>query len=94
MKPHLELNPSDEAGKNEGIDTSRAYDPPPGYTLVKKSEDAGEFDWDAITKNENREIWLIRVPDGVGVLSSQTRSFILSKKYLDRSNRNTWRISR
>jgi len=67
MKSHLELNPPDEAGKNEGIDTSRAYDPPPGYTLVKKSEDAGEFDWDAITKNENREIWLIRVPDGVGV---------------------------
>lgn len=63
-------------GKNEGVDPNWDYAPPPGAVLVEKEEvDGGEFDWDKINNDEDLELWLIRVPEGVSFLWS--RSFAL-----------------
>ncbi|KAF7799701.1 hypothetical protein EIP86_010943 [Pleurotus ostreatoroseus] len=52
-------------GKNEGTDTDWAYKPPKGAVLASYAGDAGEFDWDALKNNEDVELWIVRVPDGV-----------------------------
>lgn len=52
-------------GKNEGVDPHWDYKPPEGVSLLQRTEDAGEFDWDNIANNEDLELWLIRVPEGV-----------------------------
>jgi len=53
-------------GKNEGTDPDWAYKPPPGAVLVDHEVDFGEFEWGDIEGDEDSELWLIRVPDGVG----------------------------
>ena len=55
----------DKHGRNEGEDASLAYKPPEGYVLMKHSAEETEFDWDAINNNDNLELWVVRVPDGV-----------------------------
>ncbi|KAI0692228.1 hypothetical protein BC835DRAFT_1278121 [Cytidiella melzeri] len=52
-------------GNNEGETPDWAYQLPPGATLVDAGEDADEFDWDALEKDEDVEIWFMRVPEGV-----------------------------
>lgn len=52
-------------GKNEGTDTDWAYKPPAGAVLASHTGDAGEFDWDALKNNEDVELWIVRVPEGV-----------------------------
>ncbi|KAF7294636.1 hypothetical protein MIND_01000200 [Mycena indigotica] len=54
-----------DAGRNEGVDENWAYKPPPGAVLLDTSADLGEFDWDALNADEDNELWLIRIPDGV-----------------------------
>ncbi|OCH88236.1 hypothetical protein OBBRIDRAFT_827243 [Obba rivulosa] len=52
-------------GKNEGEDPDWAYKPPPGAVLLNQADDFGEFDWNEVKDDENLELWLIRVPEGV-----------------------------
>lgn len=52
-------------GKNEGHDPDWAYKPPDGAKLVEFSDEADDMDWDALAGDEDRELWIIRVPEGV-----------------------------
>ena len=53
-------------GKNEGVDPTWAYKPPSDVVLVNNSiTDGGEFDWDTLSRDDDLELWLIRVPDTV-----------------------------
>ena len=52
-------------GRNEGDDPNWDYKPPDGYALMKHKVEKGEFDWDAINNDDNLEVWVVRVPDGV-----------------------------
>ncbi|TFY60231.1 hypothetical protein EVJ58_g5287 [Rhodofomes roseus] len=52
-------------GKNEGTDPNHAYQPPPGAVPVDHSVDSGDFDWDAIKDDEDLELWVVRVPQGL-----------------------------
>ncbi|CAA7260898.1 unnamed protein product [Cyclocybe aegerita] len=57
---------SADHGKNEGVDLNWDYQPPAGAVLLNdKDEDAGEFDWDAVNNDDDIELWLIRVPEGI-----------------------------
>jgi hypothetical protein len=58
----------DGRGRNEGTDPTWNYAPPAGAVLVTDDVDAGEFDWDTINDNDDLELWLIRVPDSVGLI--------------------------
>ena len=60
----------DEHGKNEGDDLDLAYKPPEGFVPVKHKNDEGDFDWDAINGDDNLELWVVRVPDGVRAVIS------------------------
>lgn len=55
----------DAHGKNEGTDPTWEFQPPPGRFLLEDSFDAGEFDWDNVNNNEDLELVVIRVPNGV-----------------------------
>ncbi|RPD59310.1 hypothetical protein L226DRAFT_553723 [Lentinus tigrinus ALCF2SS1-7] len=55
----------DEHGKNEGDDLDLAYKPPEGFVLMKHKGEEGDFDWDAINDDDNLELWVVRVPDGL-----------------------------
>lgn len=50
-------------GKNEGENPHWAYKPPPGYKLFDHAFETETFDWDSVQKDDDLEIWLIRVPD-------------------------------
>ncbi|KAI1791508.1 hypothetical protein LXA43DRAFT_418798 [Ganoderma leucocontextum] len=52
-------------GRNEGEDASLPYKPPEGYVLMKHGAEETEFDWDAINNDDNLELWVLRVPDGL-----------------------------
>jgi len=52
-------------GKNEGENPHWAYKPPPGYKSFDHAFDTETFDWDSVQKDDDLEIWLIRVPDPV-----------------------------
>ncbi len=52
-------------GKNEGTNQDWAFQVPPGATLINTSKEADEFDWDTLESNEDLELWVIRVPEGV-----------------------------
>ena len=53
-------------GKNEGINTEWAYQPPPGATLINHIVDAGQFDYDDLKgQEEHLEMWIVRIPDTV-----------------------------
>ncbi|EGO21940.1 hypothetical protein SERLADRAFT_441157 [Serpula lacrymans var. lacrymans S7.9] len=51
-------------GKNEGTNPNWAYKPPEGSILLNNGDD-DDLDWDALNKDDNLELWLIRVPDTV-----------------------------
>lgn len=55
------------SGKNEGQNPHWAYEPPSGSVLFDTSFEDETFEWDAIKKDDDIEIWLIRVPDSVSV---------------------------
>jgi hypothetical protein len=50
-------------GKDEG---TNPYVPPEGTILLEHDVDSGEFDWDAVKNEDDIELWLVRVPEGVG----------------------------
>jgi len=56
-------------GKNEGVDPTWAYKPPPGVVLLDtrstQAQHASDFDWDAVANNPDLDLWLIRVPEAV-----------------------------
>lgn len=52
-------------GKNEGENPHWAYKPPPGSKLFDHAFENETFDWDSVQKDDDLEIWLIRVPDSV-----------------------------
>ncbi|KAG1856621.1 hypothetical protein DFJ58DRAFT_913599 [Suillus subalutaceus] len=52
-------------GKNEGENPHWAYKPPPGSKLLDHAFETETFDWDSVQKDDDLEIWLIRVPDSV-----------------------------
>ncbi|KZT74032.1 hypothetical protein DAEQUDRAFT_285788 [Daedalea quercina L-15889] len=54
-------------GKNEGTDPSHEYQPPPGAVQMDHLVDSGfgDFDWDALKDNEELELWVVRVPQGL-----------------------------
>lgn len=54
------------SGKNEGDNPHWAYKPPPDSELFDQSLEGETFEWDSIKKDDDLEIWLIRVPDSVG----------------------------
>jgi len=54
-----------EAGKNDGTNPHWAYKPPPGTLLADHDVDSGDFDWTSVQDDDDLELWLIRVPDGV-----------------------------
>lgn len=55
-------------GKNEGANPDWAYKVPEGAKLLDvDEEDLGDFDWDALQANEDLELWIMRVPEGVRV---------------------------
>ncbi|EPQ50615.1 hypothetical protein GLOTRDRAFT_118288 [Gloeophyllum trabeum ATCC 11539] len=51
--------------RNEGENPHWAYRPPDGAVEIEYDSDLGEFDWDAVKSDENLELWVIRVPDGL-----------------------------
>jgi hypothetical protein len=64
-KPNSKFVP--ERSKNEGSNPHWAYEPPSDAVLVDHNIDASEFDWDAIRDDDDTELWLVRIPDGVSV---------------------------
>ncbi|KAJ7778781.1 hypothetical protein DFH07DRAFT_795997 [Mycena maculata] len=60
-----EKNAAPEKGRNKGDDPHWAYQPPRKSILLEASADVGDFDWDALKGNEDLELWLVRIPDGV-----------------------------
>ncbi|KAJ3553067.1 hypothetical protein NM688_g3821 [Phlebia brevispora] len=54
-----------EHGKNEGTDTDWAYKPPEGAVLATYEGQDEDFDWDALRNNQDVELWIVRVPEGV-----------------------------
>ncbi len=67
-----------EHAKNEGDDHDLAYRPPEGFVLMKHKNEEGDFDWDAINGDDNLELWVVRVPDGVrgALLFSSVRQYL------------------
>ena len=59
-------------GKNEGTNTDWAYQPPHGAKLPVLDVDE-DFDWDSLKDNEDLELWIMRVPEGVNLLCIQAR---------------------
>ena len=56
-------------GRNESSVNEWAYKPPKGAVLAPQEGDAEEFDWDALEDDEDLELWIVRVPEGVRELS-------------------------
>ncbi|KAJ7765762.1 hypothetical protein B0H16DRAFT_1524299 [Mycena metata] len=65
-------------GRNEGIDLDWAYTPPANTHRLDDSADLGEFDWDALNGNDDLELWLVRIPDGVKPKYLETAQLELS----------------
>lgn len=43
----------------------QAYEPPKGSVLLTHDVSVGEFDWDAVQNDDDVELWVLRVPEGV-----------------------------
>ncbi|KAH7928156.1 hypothetical protein BV22DRAFT_1083499 [Leucogyrophana mollusca] len=56
-----------EHGKNEGENPHWAYKPPEGAVLLDHTIDRDDFEWDTIKKDEDLELWVVRVPDSLKV---------------------------
>jgi len=50
--------------RNEGENTDWAYKPPDGMVALDMSKVDEDFDWDAFEGDENKELWIIRIPEG------------------------------
>ncbi|KAF8507995.1 hypothetical protein JB92DRAFT_3121325 [Gautieria morchelliformis] len=48
-------------GRNEGVDPNRATY---GMAVLDTSQVDEEFDWDLLKDDENKELWILRVPEG------------------------------
>jgi hypothetical protein len=59
--------------KNEGTNPDWDYVPPEGTILYDHDVDSGEFDWDAVKNDEDVELWLMRVPEGVSIYTTISR---------------------
>ncbi|KAH9948141.1 hypothetical protein B0H21DRAFT_690642 [Amylocystis lapponica] len=55
----------DTQAKNEGTNPDWAYKPPEGTALLDHGVDTAEFDWDAVKEDDNLEMWIVRVPEGI-----------------------------
>ena len=55
-------------GKNEGANTDWAYQVPLGATLAGPSKEGDEFDLDAFKDDDEVELWIMRVPQGVRMI--------------------------
>lgn len=55
-------------GRNEGVDTTWAYQPPDGTVVLDTSQVDEDFDWDSL-KDESKELWIVRVPEGVSLVN-------------------------
>ncbi|TBU26084.1 DNA-directed RNA polymerase I subunit RPA34.5-domain-containing protein [Dichomitus squalens] len=65
-KAKLVQPPADtDKNANEDEDASLAYKPPDGYVLMKHNIEDTDFDWDVINNDDNLELWVVRVPDGL-----------------------------
>ena len=60
-------------GRNEGVDPDWAYKPPAGMKLVDGALDE-EFDWESLKDNDDLELWIVRVPEGVRAIHLVLRS--------------------
>ncbi|KIK64300.1 hypothetical protein GYMLUDRAFT_410975 [Collybiopsis luxurians FD-317 M1] len=57
---------ADATKKSSEEDPAWAFQPPEGMSVIEDVEDNGEeWDWDAFRKNDELELWLIRVPNGI-----------------------------
>lgn len=54
--------------KNEGQDPRWAYEPPSGMVQLDMSRVDEEFEWEAVKEDDDKELWLFRIPDGVSSL--------------------------
>ena len=77
-------------GKNEGHDPNWAYKPPDGMVVMDTPQVDDDFDWDSLNNDENKELWIVRVPEGVSLISSDftptsqiTPTFQFKTKLLD-----------
>ena len=71
---------SKEKGKavNRKDDPSWEYKPPTGYSILDNAGvDAGVFDWDKVQADDDTEIWIIRVPKNVIILSVRPASKLI-----------------
>ncbi|KAI0737980.1 hypothetical protein C8Q80DRAFT_1125075 [Daedaleopsis nitida] len=55
----------DVGSRNEGDNPNWDYKPPEGFVSMKHKVDERDFDWEAINDDDNLELWVIRVPDGL-----------------------------
>ncbi|KAI0628784.1 hypothetical protein C8Q77DRAFT_1161814 [Trametes polyzona] len=64
-KEAQEASAVDPHGKNEGRNPNWDYTPPEGYKAMNLKVDDETFDWDAIKDDDNLELWVVRIPDGL-----------------------------
>lgn len=69
-KKHKATKTTSTQDKDEGTNPDWDYVPPEGTVLADHEIDSGDFDWDSVKSNEDLEIWLVRIPEGVSVFRS------------------------
>ncbi|OSD02086.1 hypothetical protein PYCCODRAFT_1411456 [Trametes coccinea BRFM310] len=52
-------------GRNEGDNPDWDYKPPEGYKPMNLKVDNGPFDWDSVKEDDNLELWVVRLPEGL-----------------------------
>ncbi|KAI0093816.1 hypothetical protein BDY19DRAFT_989352 [Irpex rosettiformis] len=52
-------------GKDEGANLDWTFQVPEGATLADTNKEGDEFDWDALGDDDELELWIMRVPQGV-----------------------------
>ncbi|CDO71878.1 hypothetical protein BN946_scf184940.g25 [Trametes cinnabarina] len=55
----------DKHGRNEGDNPHWDYKPSEGYKPMNLKVAHGPFDWDSIKEDDNLELWVVRVPEGL-----------------------------
>lgn len=57
--------------RNEGVEPTWEYKPPAKFASVHDAKglefEFGDFDWDSVKKDEEVEVWLVRVPESVSL---------------------------
>ena len=74
-------------GRDESNNNDLVYKPPAGFVLADCDKDK-EFDWDALEGDEDLELWVVRVPEGVRM---DSRPFCSIPTHDFRSNRSSCR---